>query len=157
MAKKHEKKKSGDVEEVNLDDIELPEDLLDDQLADIPAEAHFEEYIEKSAKGEILEDELKPKKGVVKDFEDFDEDDFVAIPLEEGPEVDDDFILDPTDEELEDGENSKKRTRGLGRLPVERAQDRRRLGKGLQKFIDVSIPAEILDGLSEEMRLLFKK
>ncbi len=156
MAKKHDKIKSGDVEEVNLDDIKLPEDLLDDQN-DIPLEAHFDEFIEKGAKSDILEDEQRLKKWVVKDFEDFDEDEFVAIPLEEDPEIDDDFILDLSDEELEEGENPKKRTRGLGRMPVERAQDKRRLGKGLQKFIDVSIPADILEGLSEEMQLLFKK
>ncbi len=77
MAKKHDDAKSGDVEEVNLDEIELPEDiLLDDPLIDIPAEAHFEEFIEKasqSGKIDLAEDELRPKKGVVKDFEDFDE------------------------------------------------------------------------------------
>lgn len=163
MAKKHDDAKSGDVEEVNLDEIELPEDiLLDDPLIDIPAEAHFEEFIEKasqSGKIDLAEDELRPKKGVVKDFEDFDEDEFVAIPLDEDPDIDDDdFHLDPSDEDIEDGEDGpKKRARGLGRLPIDRSQDKRRLGKGLQKFIDVSIPAEILEGLSPEMQMLFKK
>lgn len=167
MAKKHDDTRISDVEEVNLDDLELLDDPLDDQLDDTPAEIHFEEFIEKAVKkekGEFVEEENKPKKWVVKDFEDFDEDDFVAIPLEEDTHItDDDLHLEPLDEDLdddeddEDGDGPKKRARGLGRMPVDRAQDKRRLGKGLQKFIDVSIPAELLEGLSEEMQLLFKK
>lgn len=162
MPKKRDDAKSADVEEVNLDDLEIVENVLEDDHAEVPVEAHFEEFIEKAAKkakGEVVEDETRPKKGVVKDFEDFDEDDFVAIPLEEDFD-EEEFELEPADEDLEegeDGEGPKKRTRGLGRLPVDRSQDKRRLGKGLQKFIDVSIPAEMLEGLSEEMQLLFKK
>lgn len=66
--------------------------------------------------------------------------------------------IDIEDEDSEEGESGpKKRVRGLGRLPVDRSQDKRRLGKGLQKFIDVTIPAELLEGLSDELQLLFKK
>ena len=35
--------------------------------------------------------------------------------------------------------------------------DKRRVGKGIQKFIDISVPAEFLEGLSENLQLLIKK
>jgi RNA polymerase primary sigma factor len=42
-------------------------------------------------------------------------------------------------------------------MPIERTEDKRRIGKGLQKFIDVTVPSELLDGLSNELQLLIKK
>jgi RNA polymerase primary sigma factor len=42
-------------------------------------------------------------------------------------------------------------------VPIERSADKRRIGKGLQKFIDISVPAEFLEGLSENLQLLIKK
>lgn len=65
MAKKHDDTRISDVEEVNLDDLELLDDPLDDPLDDTPAEIHFEEFIEKAVKkekGELIEEETKPKK-----------------------------------------------------------------------------------------------
>lgn len=67
MPKKRDDAKSADVEEVNLDDLEIsePEVVLDDIPDDIPMDEHFEEFIEKAAKkakGEITEDDGKPKK-----------------------------------------------------------------------------------------------
>lgn len=67
---------------------------------------------------------------------------------------------DEWDEEVgEDGESlgRKKRERWLKKIPIERNADKRRIGKGLQKFIDISVPAEFLEGLSENLQLLIKK
>ncbi len=157
MPKKQDDKKSVDVEEVDLDAIVVPDDL-DDHLTELPDEVHFEEFIEKVVKkAKSLEGEEEPKlKKELKDFEDFDEDDFVTIPLHEDDEDEDDEDDEDGDEDGEEG-GSKKRERGLHRLPVDRTQDKRRVGKGLQRFIDVSVPAEMLEGLSEPMQLLFKK
>ena len=155
---KKEDKKTTDVEEVNLDTVEIP--LLDEEV-EIPDEIHFEKLIEgaaKKAKGDIIDEEGGIfKKAPPADFEDFDEHEFkLVVSNDDEEEEEEDF-----DEEEEEGENEdgtpKKRERGLSRMPVDRNQDKRRIGKGLQKFIDVTVPEEYLAGLSEDMQLLFKK
>jgi hypothetical protein len=107
MPKKQDDKKTADVEEVDLDAIVVP-DELDDHLADLPDEVHFEEFIEKvvkKAKG-LEEGEAPKMRKELKDFEDFDEDEFVTIPL------DDDFDEEDEEEEDEDGvPTTKKRER----------------------------------------------
>jgi RNA polymerase primary sigma factor len=50
-----------------------------------------------------------------------------------------------------------KKDRGLKRLPIDRDQDKRRVGKGMQKFIDNEVPAEILNGMPEAVQELMKK
>lgn len=42
-------------------------------------------------------------------------------------------------------------------MPIERSEDKRRVGKGMQKFIDNEVPEEILEGMSEEVQELMKK
>jgi RNA polymerase primary sigma factor len=155
---KKEDKKTTDVEEVNLDALEIP--LLDEEI-EIPDEIHFEKLIEvaaKKAKGELIDEEIGIfKKAPPADFEDFDEHEFKLVVSDEDDEDDeDDFDDDDEEGENEDG-TPKKRERGLSRMPVDRNQDKRRIGKGLQKFIDVTVPEEFLTGLSDEMQLLFKK
>ena len=74
------------------------------------------------------------------DFNDAFDDDF------------DDFDLDDVDEsELQEIEKS-----GGAKIPKDFFTDKRRQ-KNLKKFLDVEVPAEYLEGLSEEMQLLFKK
>jgi len=50
-----------------------------------------------------------------------------------------------------------KKERWLKRMPIERDQDKRRVGKGMQKFIDNEVPEEILEDMPEEVQELMKK
>jgi len=50
-----------------------------------------------------------------------------------------------------------KPEKGLKRMPIERDLDKRRVGKGLTKFIDNEVPEEVLEGMSEEVQELMKK
>ncbi len=50
-----------------------------------------------------------------------------------------------------------KKEKGLKRMPIERDQDKRRVWKGITKFIDNEVPEEILEGMSEEVQELMKK
>lgn len=50
-----------------------------------------------------------------------------------------------------------KKDKGLKRLPVDRDQDKRRVGKGIQKFIDNEVPEEVLEDMPEEIQELMKK
>ncbi len=74
--------------------------------------------------------------------------------------------LEPTEDDLWEEELSleedyewddKKLEKGLKKMPVDRSEDKRRLGKGLQKFIDVEVPKEILDGMPEDIQELMRK
>ncbi len=47
--------------------------------------------------------------------------------------------------------------KGLTKMPKDRSEDKRRIGKWLQKFIDTEVPAEMLDGMPEEIQELMKK
>lgn len=42
-------------------------------------------------------------------------------------------------------------------MPIERDQDKRRVGKGIQKFIDNEVPEEVLEDMPEEVQELMKK
>lgn len=83
-----------------------------------------------------------------------------------------DDVAEPDDEELkkveeeqegEEGEDDVKiieglkKEKGLKKMPVERSEDKRRVGKGLQKFIDNEVPAEMLEDMPEEVQELMKK
>lgn len=72
--------------------------------------------------------------------------------------------LEPSEEDLweEDMEDEfdvdgKKLEKGLKKMPIDRTEDKRRVGKGLQKFIDVEVPKEILDGMPEDIQELMRK
>lgn len=74
--------------------------------------------------------------------------------------------LEPTEDDLWEEELSleedyewddKKLEKGLKKMPVDKSEDKRRLGKGLQKFIDVEVPKEILDGMPEDIQELMRK
>lgn len=143
MPKKNDNKKLADVQEVDLTTLEAPIDLDIDTLI---------ETADAKAKN--------PKKVVSFEDDDVVLDKKLLAEFEDEFEEEEDFDLDEDedDEEEEDEDGvPKKRERGLNRLPIDRAQDKRRVGKGLQKFIDVSVPPEILEGLDENMQLLFKK
>lgn len=75
--------------------------------------------------------------------------------------------VEPTDEDLWDEEanldeddllwDDKKLEKWLKKMPIDRSEDKRRLGKWLQKFIDVEVPKEMLDGMPEEIQELMRK
>ncbi len=50
-----------------------------------------------------------------------------------------------------------KKEKGLKRMPIERDKDKRRIGKGMQKFIDNEVPEEALEDMPEEVQELMKK
>lgn len=50
-----------------------------------------------------------------------------------------------------------KKERGLKKIPIDREDDKRRIWKGMQKFIDTEVPEELLQGLSTEVQELMKK
>ncbi|MFZ3232931.1 MAG: sigma-70 family RNA polymerase sigma factor [Patescibacteria group bacterium] len=148
MPKKQDPKQDATtIEEVDLTNIEAPVDELFDAVIELKKPSKKKSEFEDEEHDEILSEAgLTTSFGVPDpDFEEFEED------------FEEDF--DEEDGEGEEGEGGgkKKRERGLARLPVDRSQDKRRIGKGLQKFIDVTVPAEMLEGLEENMVLLFKK
>lgn len=50
-----------------------------------------------------------------------------------------------------------KKERGLKKIPIDREDDKRRIWKGMQKFIDTEVPEELLQGLNLEVQELMKK
>lgn len=50
-----------------------------------------------------------------------------------------------------------KKEKGLKNMPIERDQDKRRVGKWMQKFIDNEVPTELLEWMSDEVQELMKK
>lgn len=79
---------------------------------------------------------------ITRDFDDdFDDND------------DDDDLDNDDDDEDEDGERKKKDSY---KTPKDFFTDKRRQ-KTLKKFIDVTVPQEFLDGLSDDLQLLIKK
>lgn len=65
-------------------------------------------------------------------------------------DFDDDFDFDPDESELAEIEKDNYKA------PKDFFTDKRRQ-KNLKKFLDVEVPAEFLEGLDENMQLLFKK
>lgn len=74
--------------------------------------------------------------------------------------------LEPTEDDLweEDFEefdpeelDGDKKEKGLKKMPVDRSEDKRRVGKWLQKFIDIEVPKEILEWMPEEIQELMRK
>lgn len=50
-----------------------------------------------------------------------------------------------------------KKERGLKKIPIDREDDKRRIWKGMQKFIDTEIPEELLQDMLPEVQELMKK
>lgn len=113
-------KKDENIEEINLDEIEIPED-------------------------EDFAVEVKKNKWFLPDWDEEDDED-------------EDFDEDDFDEDLdEDDLLVEKKEKGLKKMPIDRNEDKRRVGKWLQKFIDVEVPKEILDWMPEEIQELMRK
>jgi len=76
---------------------------------------------------------------------------------EKGKNNEDDWDKDDEDEDFDNDFSDKKKEKGNKKLPIDRTEDKRRVGKWLQKFIDVEVPKEILEGMPEEIQELMRK
>lgn len=74
-----------------------------------------------------------------------------------GQEVDLDSLKVEDFEKVANEIEGLKKEKGLKKMPVDRDDDKRRVGKGLTKFIDVEVPAEYLEDMTEEVQELMKK
>jgi len=73
----------------------------------------------------------------------------------------DSLVLEDEVESEQDFENSEiwalAKEKWLAKMPKDRSEDKRRVWKGLQKFIDNEVPADMLEGMPEEVQELMKK
>ena len=85
------------------------------------------------------------------DFDDEEEDVENIKPLSENdiPKVEDTSEIEVADALRKDTSKSN--------MPVDRDDDKRRAWKGLQKFIDVEVPAEMLEWLPEDIQEIMKR
>jgi len=74
--------------------------------------------------------------------------------LEEAEEVLEEALEEDNDDWAIEG---LKKEKWLKKMPVERSEDKRRVGKGLKKFIDNEIAPEMLEDMPEEVQELMKK
>jgi RNA polymerase primary sigma factor len=59
--------------------------------------------------------------------------------------------------ELETEESAESSEGGWAKMPKDRSEDKRRVGKGLKKFVDTEVPAEMLEWMSDAVQELMKK
>lgn len=137
--------------EVSLDDV-FSEDTHEEPHHDIEPSLEILDQLENS--DDFADSLLVPIDLLDEDelFDDFDEEEMVDF---------EDFDGEDDDSEEDDqfwsiGGGAKKE-RNLARIPIERSHDKRRVGKGMHKFMDIEIPQEYLEGLPPELVELFKK
>jgi len=135
-------KKDNNIEEINLDQIDLGDlkkawlDL--DWLKDIQIWANKD---------------LKTTTDIKEDLEE------AFMELEDGPSEEELARLENI-ELTKDGEEiavALQKERWLTKLPKERSEDKRRVGKWLKEFIDVKVPEELLEWMPEAIQELMKK
>ncbi len=134
------------IEEIDLSMVDLSAiDLADltslDPIKPLPLKKEKEESKKESF--------IKRDKSSDEDDDDF-EDPIIARDFEDDFEDNDD---DEDDDDETEGEGKKKDSY---KTPKDFFTDKRRQ-KTLKKFIDVTVPQEFLDGLSEDLQLLIKK
>mgnify|MGYP002346030164 CR=1 FL=1 len=156
MTQKNRKSTSKDADttlatEVSLDEV-FSEDIHEEPHHDLEPSLEILDQLENS--DDFADSLLIPIDLLDEDelFDDFDEEEMADFEdfdgEEDGSEEDDQFGSI--------GGGSKKE-RSLARIPIERSNDKRRVGKGMQKFLDIEIPQEYLEGLPPELIELFKK
>lgn len=87
------------------------------------------------------------------------------INLDEVDFEEDNEIKEPTEDDLwdedfdieEDFPWAEPKEKWLKKMPVDRSEDKRRVWKWLQKFIDIEVPKEILEWMPEEIQELMRK
>ncbi len=150
MAAKKDNKttKNNQVEEVSLDDLDL--DVLKKAV---------------KANKEIIKEDLEDDDILDEDLEELEED--LLGEKEPTPEEleeirnlrldDDDLDIDEDEDDDDDIALALKKEKGLSKLPKDRSEDKRRVGKGITEFIDVKVPEKILEWMPEEIQELMKK
>ena len=137
------------IEEIDLSTIELSAIGLDDLTSLEPKKA----LPLKKEKEEKNKDFSQKRNSNEEDEEDFDD---PIITRDFDDDFDDDLDDDLDDEEDEEWEEWEGRKKDSYKSPKDFFTDKRRQ-KTLKKFIDVTVPQEFLDGLSENLQLLIKK
>ena len=156
MAKKKNTPVSASVEEVDLFAIDI--DALDLDFSKNTEEKKSskksEKFLEKS---EDTKKTTKTEKKSSKSQEiEMDKEILAEIAEELGEEFKDDFS-DSFDDDFDfDEENSDTENSEDHKGPKDFFTDKRRQ-KTLKKFLDIEVPAEFLQGLDDNMQILFKK
>ncbi len=133
------------IEEIDLSAIDLSAIDLDDLILIEPQKI----WISKKEKEEKSK-EFSQKRDKHDEDDDFDD---IIIDRDFDDDFDDNDEDDEIDDEGEDGESKKKDSY---KSPKDFFTDKRRQ-KTLKKFIDVTVPQEFLDWLSDDLQLLIKK
>ena len=136
------------IEEIDLSSIDLSAIDLDDLISLEPQKA----LIPKSDKEERQKDFSQKREKSNEEEDDFD-DIIIERDFDDDFDTDDDEDDDNIEDEWEDGESKKKDSY---KSPKDFFTDKRRQ-KTLKKFIDVTVPQEFLDWLSDDLQLLIKK
>ncbi len=105
----------------------------------------------------IEEIDLDTLSEALEHFEDVDVEVFDELEAEEAALLLESGIGNEDDLEVLEEIGVLKKDRGLKRMPIDRENDKRRVGKGMQKFIDTEVPEEILNGMTHEVQELMKK
>jgi len=149
------KEEKSNIEEVDLNNLDFDD-------ADLEELGSLNIFVD-NKKDEKNSTSKKEKKDDIMDLDKEIENDIKNEPDIAALEaIEDDFDLDDFDleDEFEDfieWDSSAKKSKKDKNIPIERSQDKRRVGKWLQKFIDYSIPKEFLEWLDENLQLLLKK
>mgnify|MGYP006316707607 FL=1 len=137
------------IEEIDLSAIDLSAIDLDDLTSLEPKKA----LPLKKEKEEKNKDFSQKRNSSEEDEEDFDD---PIITRDFDDDFDDDLDDDLDDEEDEEWEEWEGRKKDSYKSPKDFFTEKKKQ-KTLKKFIDVTVPQEFLDGLSENLQLLIKK
>lgn len=165
----NKKIKNNIAEEISLDDLDL--DILKEVWI---TNEEIENFNSEKKKKKELVIEKKPKTIKIKD--DIFDDELSDDEIKDNLDLDDDFDLDddevfvePTPEDLEELKDididddfediaiALQKEKWLSKLPKDRSEDKRRVWKWLNEFIDVNVPEKMLEWMPEEIQELMKK
>lgn len=148
------KKETKQIEEISLDDLTnfsfWKEQTKKSKNIEFIEEDEMENLDDIFEEEEILDEKDEPTEEDLASLENFDD------PFEDLEDIDSleniDFSED--DEEIA---FSLQKERWLSKLPKDRSEDKRRLWKWIQKFIETEVPEEILEWMPEKVQELMKK
>lgn len=173
MAKvKKDKKKIEQIEEISLDDLtdfsfwekkKKENEENENDLNDLYEEwkAFDESMIEDVFKDfdENFEEKDEPTEEDLESLENF-EDDYIDFDWFEDLDKEEDFSWDDDEDDLDLDEDiafSLQKEKWGIKLPKDRSEDKRRIWKWIQKFIDIEVPEEILEWMPYKVQELMKK
>lgn len=170
------KKNIDQIKEVSLDDLYLNKENLDEKKENLD-EKKEKTPEKKLKKADIFDDYNDFREDSTDnlendDFDDFSDDYFEKdepteadlVELENFDDFDDfienDFRFDDfsdDDDEDDDIAFSLQKERWTLKLPKDRSEDKRRIWKWIQKFIDIEVPEKMLEWMPEKIQELMKK